>query len=234
MSLFGDGRATATAAPFDERVAIPDVEFDKTPAAGLREGDARPLRERPPADGRRGAAAPPDRLHASPSCGTPSRRRDARRRRRGHRPPAQVHQEGRPHGHLRPRGPRRPPSRSWSSPDDAEHGHKLADDAVVCVKGRLDTRDDQPKLDLHGDHAGRARRRRRPAGARSTCPPPSLTEPGGRRAEAAARRAPGRLAGVPPRGRDRCCACPPSSASTPPTAWSASSGCCSATDAIVA
>ena len=28
----------------------------------------------------------------------------------------------------------------------ADHGHKLADDAVVCVKGRLDTRDDVPKL----------------------------------------------------------------------------------------
>jgi DNA polymerase-3 subunit alpha len=27
-----------------------------------------------------------------------------------------------------------------------EHGHKLVDDAVVCVKGRLDTRDDTPKL----------------------------------------------------------------------------------------
>ncbi|MGH9186289.1 MAG: DNA polymerase III subunit alpha, partial [Acidimicrobiales bacterium] len=27
-----------------------------------------------------------------------------------------------------------------------EHGHKLADDAVVVVKGRVDTRDDQPKL----------------------------------------------------------------------------------------
>jgi DNA polymerase III subunit alpha len=27
-----------------------------------------------------------------------------------------------------------------------DHGHKLADDAVVCVKGRVDTRDDVPKL----------------------------------------------------------------------------------------
>jgi DNA polymerase-3 subunit alpha len=27
-----------------------------------------------------------------------------------------------------------------------EHGHKLVDDAVVCVKGRLDTREDIPKL----------------------------------------------------------------------------------------
>ena len=28
----------------------------------------------------------------------------------------------------------------------AEHGHKLADDSVVLVKGRLDTREDTPKL----------------------------------------------------------------------------------------
>ena len=27
-----------------------------------------------------------------------------------------------------------------------EHGHKLADDAVVIVRGRVDTRDDAPKL----------------------------------------------------------------------------------------
>ena len=27
-----------------------------------------------------------------------------------------------------------------------EYGHLLADDAVVCVKGRIDTREDQPKL----------------------------------------------------------------------------------------
>ena len=27
-----------------------------------------------------------------------------------------------------------------------EHGYKLVDDAVVCVKGRLDTRDDSPKI----------------------------------------------------------------------------------------
>jgi DNA polymerase-3 subunit alpha len=30
-----------------------------------------------------------------------------------------------------------------------EHGHKLADDAVVLVKGRLDARDDTPKLLCH-------------------------------------------------------------------------------------
>jgi len=28
----------------------------------------------------------------------------------------------------------------------ADHGHLLEDDAIVCVKGRLDRRDDQPKI----------------------------------------------------------------------------------------
>ncbi len=28
----------------------------------------------------------------------------------------------------------------------AEHGHKLSDDAVVCVRGRLDAREDEPKI----------------------------------------------------------------------------------------
>ena len=41
-------------------------------AAGLREGDARPLHQRPPADGTGGLAGPADRLHAWPSCGTPT------------------------------------------------------------------------------------------------------------------------------------------------------------------
>ena len=28
----------------------------------------------------------------------------------------------------------------------AEHGYQLVDDAIVCIKGRIDNRDDQPKL----------------------------------------------------------------------------------------
>jgi DNA polymerase-3 subunit alpha len=28
----------------------------------------------------------------------------------------------------------------------AEHGFKLADDQIICVRGRLDTRDDLPKI----------------------------------------------------------------------------------------
>ena len=64
-----------------ERAAspIPDVGVRQAAAARLREGDARPLRERPPADGRRGRAAPPAPSAPSPSCETRRGRRDAAR-----------------------------------------------------------------------------------------------------------------------------------------------------------
>ena len=71
----------------------------------LREGDARPLRERPPADGRRGGAAPAQSTARSPSSPSCDDGDDPHRRRRRHRPAAQVHQEGRPDGRLRARGP---------------------------------------------------------------------------------------------------------------------------------
>ena len=53
----------------------------------VREGDARPLRERPPADGRRGGAAAQGRLHDRRGARARGRR-DAHRRRRRHRLPA--------------------------------------------------------------------------------------------------------------------------------------------------
>jgi DNA polymerase-3 subunit alpha len=31
----------------------------------------------------------------------------------------------------------------------AEHGHKLVDDAIVCIRARVDGRDDLPKLIAH-------------------------------------------------------------------------------------
>ena len=46
----------------------------------------------------------------------------------------------------------------------ADHGHVLEDDAIVCVKGRLDMRDDQAEDHRDGDHPARARDRRRAAG----------------------------------------------------------------------
>ena len=62
---------TERAAGFaDTRVADPRHRVRQGAAAGLREGDARPLHQRPPADGARAVPRPPDRLHAWPSCGT--------------------------------------------------------------------------------------------------------------------------------------------------------------------
>ena len=49
------------------RYADPRRRVRQEPAPRLREGDARPLRVRPPADGGRGVAAAPHRVHASPS-----------------------------------------------------------------------------------------------------------------------------------------------------------------------
>ena len=78
-----------------------------------------------------------------------------------------------------------------------DHGHKLADDAVVVVQGRVDSRDDQPKLiamDIEPVRAdvGRGLPAAPPARAGRPVRGPD------RRPEAAAGRAPGRLAGVPP------------------------------------
>ena len=64
MSLFGDlGGSTDAPPAFDERVAIPDVEFDKAQRLAFEKEMLGPLRQRPPAAGRRGGAAPPHRLH---------------------------------------------------------------------------------------------------------------------------------------------------------------------------
>ena len=46
-----------------------------------------------------------------------------------------------------------------------DHGHKLADDAIVTVKARVDKRDETPEAHRHGDHAVRGLRRGRPAAA---------------------------------------------------------------------
>ena len=82
MSLFGE---IEDAGPmFDERPPIPDDRVRQAGAAQLREGDARPLRQRPPADGRRGLAAPPLRREAHRPR-RDGRRHDPHLRRRGHR-----------------------------------------------------------------------------------------------------------------------------------------------------
>ena len=56
--------ATGPSPPSSERVPIPDAGLRQAPEAGLREGDAGPLRLRPPADGGRAVPRPADRLLA--------------------------------------------------------------------------------------------------------------------------------------------------------------------------
>ena len=115
MSLFGDAtvgrrrRRRELRPPADPR---PGVRQEA--AARVREGDARALRVRPPADGRRAGAAALHRRDAHRAQGD-ARRRAAHRRRRRHRAGPQVHEARRPHGHVRARGSRRRASRSWSS-----------------------------------------------------------------------------------------------------------------------
>ena len=113
MSLFGE---VDDAGPmFDERPPIPDVEFDKRERLSLREGDARPLRQRPPADGRRGVAAAQAATARSP---TSPRWTTAPSAPSAASSPASSGSgpEGRPHGRVHAGGPPDRRSRSWCSP----------------------------------------------------------------------------------------------------------------------
>ncbi len=100
MSLFGE--VADDEGGFDERPRIPDQEFDKKAKLANEKGDARPLRVRSPAARGRGGAAPPHR-RVDPRPARGRRRQHQGQRRRDHRAAAQVDEEGRPHGRLRPR-----------------------------------------------------------------------------------------------------------------------------------
>ncbi len=78
-----------------------------------------------------------------------------------------------------------------------EHGHKLADDTVVCVKARVDKREEAPKLIAMELDVFEGDRRRRPAAAHPPRRQPGQRGPD-RRAQGPAQRASGRVAGVPP------------------------------------
>ena len=107
MSLFGDwgGAEAEAAAAFDERLPIPDVEFDKSDKLrnekemlGLYVSDH-------PLFGVGGGAAPQGRaLDRRPRRA--GRREHGAHRRGDHRADPEVHQEGRPDGGVRARGPR--------------------------------------------------------------------------------------------------------------------------------
>ena len=189
----------------------------QAPAPRLREGDARALRLRPPAHGGRGVAAAPHRVHHRRSRG----RRGVRRapgRWPGHRPAAQVDQEGRPHGRLRPRGP----------PDlGRDHGVPEDDAALRPPPGGRRRGDREgpgrhprrpAQADGHRDRAVRAHHRRRPAAARQPVARRPLRHAAGPAPSTCCRstRASRRCSCT--WGSARCCGSPRTSTSRPPPA----------------
>ena len=164
MSLFGDSGRRAGRRRLRRPGRDPRPGVRQEAAARVREGDARALRVRPPADGRRAGAAPLHRQHAHRAEGD-ARGRAAHRRRRRDRARAEVHEARRPHGHVRARGSRRR-GRGHGVPEDdgavrraARRGRdRLREGAARHARGRAEDHRD-------GDHPARARARRRPAGA---------------------------------------------------------------------
>ena len=206
------GQATGFA---DTRTPIPDTEFDKSQRLAFEKEMLGLYISDHPLMGLEGSLARLDRLHPGRAAGHRSRRRqrDRRRdrlrrggpgpprRRGGHRSDPPLHQEGRPDGHLRARGPQR-----------LDRGVRLPEG-----HGRLRR---PPRRRRHRRPEGPGRPARRPAqagvhggpapgaGRRRLDRPPDLPapqqphRPHGRRAEAPPDRASGRLAGLPPRRRE--------------------------------
>ena len=101
----------------DTRLPIPDTEFDKSQRLAFEKEMLGLYISDHPLMGLEGSLArltdctlaelrdfDPDAMAA---CRVRRRRRGQGGRRRGHRAPAALHEEGRPHGHLRPGGPQR-------------------------------------------------------------------------------------------------------------------------------
>ena len=131
---------------FDDRPRIDERRAGQEDQAGLREGDARPLRQRPPADGRRvGPAA------RAPTAPWP--RSSAARRRRSARVGGVV-------TGLQRKWTKRGDLMAVFQLEDlrgaievmvfpktmTEHGHKLEDDAIVIVRGRVDRKEDTAQV----------------------------------------------------------------------------------------
>ncbi len=150
MSLFGDLGETDGGAGFDDaRVAIPDVEFDKSQRLtfekemlGLYISD-HPLLGLEAALGRHAEVTVAE-LRDEPATGDRGEARwvggvvtglSRKYTKRGELMATFVLED------------LQAAIETWVFPRTmGDVGHLLADDAVVCVKGRLDTREDQPKL----------------------------------------------------------------------------------------
>ena len=205
---------------------IPDVEFDKRERLAFEKEMLGLYVSDHPLMGAEASLRRKYRRHPH-RARRARRRRHAHLRRRGHRPAAQVDQEGRPHGRLRAGGP-----------PDLRRGDGVPQD------------DDRPR-----PQAGRRRRRHRagPGSTRRDDQPkliamdielfepmsgealPAADQGGGRRpVRGAHRRAEGLLGEHPGDspvflhlGERRCCGCPTAwTVDVGPASW-ASSGCCS-------
>ena len=208
--------------------AHPRHRVRQVPAPGLREGDARPLHQRPPPDGPRGLAVPADRLHPGRAAGHRSRGP----RSGGTGATAARARSGLVGGvvtELNRRYTKKGDLMATFVLEDlnasvevfvfpksmADYGALLDDDAIVVLKGRVDLRDDRLKLVCMEIQ--------RPELAVSGCtdlhvtlPLNALTDRVVDEAEAPPGRAPRRLAGLPPRRARRCSGSPPSSTWTAP------------------
>ncbi|CAA9211916.1 MAG: DNA polymerase III alpha subunit, partial [uncultured Acidimicrobiales bacterium] len=209
--LRGGGRRRGLVVRRAHRHPHPHVRQDAAPR--LREGDARPLRERPPAHGRRAPPRPPRRLHDRRAA-RHGRRVDPRWRRRVERavdahgrwgrdrPPAQAHEEGRPHGDLRARGPGRRHRGDGVPEDDGRPRPQARRRRGGLRQGPPRHQGRHPEADRDGDHAHRADPRRGHPAAHQG-PAEHARRRRRRPVEGPARGASRGLTGVPPRGLDR-------------------------------
>ena len=113
----------------------------------------------------------------------------------------------------------------------AEYGALIENDAILVVRGRLDTREDEPKIVCMEVVAPAARAGR--GGPAHHAAARGADRRQGGRPEGGAERAPGPVAGASCTSGPRCCGCRPSSTWTAATAWSASSSGCSGQSAVL-
>ena len=197
-------RSRPTRAGEAAKVAIPDTEFDKAQRLafekemlGLYVSD-HPLMGFEAALARHTDCTLSDMREEDAGGGGPLARADGRRG--GDRPAPVLHEEGRPDGPLRPRGPRRRPWRSSSSPRRwPSTARCIENDAIVVVQGPARHPGGGAQDRLHGGLPPAAR-----AGAGG--PPHHAAarradRRQGRRAQGGPERPPRALAGAPPRRR---------------------------------
>ena len=139
------GRAEAddVAAGFDERLPIPDVEFEKVDKLRHEKEMLGPVRVGPPAVRRRGGAAAQGRARRSSMLAELDDGATVQVGGVVTGLDAEVHQARRPDGGVRARGPRVERSRSrCSRARSSSTATSSSDDVIVAVKGRLDRRDE--------------------------------------------------------------------------------------------